>query len=69
MFSNALTGRMNANRRWWWSSATGDVCPPPDSWRSVMWFAPRATGRWRAFFSSDNLEAGILGITHGRMGG
>ena len=61
MFSNDLTGLMNANSHWWWSSAKGDVRPPPDSWRSVMWFAPCATGRWRAFFLNrmDNLEVSL----------
>lgn len=36
--------------RWWWHSARGQVYPPPDVVRLITWFAPRATGRWRAFF-------------------
>ena len=48
MFLNAMTELFNVGGRWWWAGAMGDVCPPPDIWRSL--FAPRATGRWRAFF-------------------
>ena len=48
MFLNAMTEQFNRGGRWWWAGAMGDVCPPPDIWRSL--FALRATGRWRAFF-------------------
>ena len=48
MFLNAMTELFHIGGRWWWTGAMGDVCPPPDVWRSL--FATRAAGRWRAFF-------------------
>ena len=36
MFLSAMTELFNVGRRWWWTGAMGDVCPPPDIWRSLF---------------------------------
>lgn len=46
-------------RRWWWWAIKGKVCPPPDIGRLFTWFAPRATGRWRAFFLIPNITKNL----------
>lgn len=53
MFFQANILSVTISRRWWWQNTRGKVYPPPDIERSFTWFAPRATGRWRAFFLSQ----------------
>ncbi len=43
MFLSAMTELFNVGRRWWWTGAMGDVCPPPDIWRSLF----ACTARYR----------------------
>jgi len=47
--------------RWWWHTR-GKAYPPPDIKRSFTWFAPRATGRWRAFFYDKKYQINSLKI-------
>lgn len=43
MFLSAMTELFNIGGRWWWTGAMGDVCPPPDIWRSLF----ACTARYR----------------------
>ena len=43
MFLSAMTELFNVGGRWWWTGAMGDVCPPPDIWRSLF----ACTARYR----------------------
>ena len=54
MFLNAMTELFNVGGRWWWAGAMGDVCPPPDIWRSL--FACTARYRKVARFFFENYE-------------
>ena len=48
------TLNMALSTRWEWHVSEREVYPPPDMGRCFTWFAPRATGRWRAVFFSQS---------------
>ena len=52
MFLNAMTDLFYVGGRWWWAGAMGDVCPPPDIWRSLFVWHARYRKVARFFFGN-----------------
>lgn len=54
MFLYAMTELFNIGGRWWSVGATGEVCPPPDIWRSLFVCAARYRKVARFFLKDMN---------------